>query len=295
MLLSWLLCALLFALTLLLCAKVRLLQLAMDELGEGVERCLAQDTNVLLSLSSRDRHALRLAETLDRQLRLLRSQRLRYQTGDQELKDAVTNVSHDLRTPLTAMFGYLELLAQEPLSPAAARYLTLIQGRAQALRRLTEELFLYSVAHAAADAPPPEPVCINAALEESVASFYAALTQRGITPDIRLCAQPVTRTLDRQALARVLGNILSNALKYSDGDLSISLSDDGTLEFANTASRLDEVQVGRLFDRFFSVESAGSGAGLGLSIAKTLTERMGGTIAAQYDEQRLRVRVRFPA
>lgn len=294
MLLPWVLCGVLLALTLALGVKVRLLQTAMDELGDGLEECLGQDTNCLLTLSSRDRHARRLAARLNSQLRLLRSQRQRYQNGDRELKEAVTNISHDLRTPLTAMFGYLDLLAQEPLSPAARRYLALVQDRAQALRQLTEELFRYSVARADTAALPLEPVCLNAALEESAASFYAALTQRGITPVIRLCSQPVSRRLNREALARILGNILSNALKYSDGDLTVTLAENGEMVFANTAAGLDEVQVARLFDRFFSVESARNATGLGLSIAKTLTERMGGQITAQYSGQTLSVRLFFP-
>lgn len=293
MLLPWLFCVCLSVLALSLAAKVYLLQASLDELCTGLEACLAQDTNVLLSLPSRDRHARRLAEALNVQLRLLRRQRQRYQNGDRELKDAVTGISHDLRTPLTAICGYLDLLEQEPLSPAAARYLALIQERTQALRRLTEELFRYSVAYSAEAPLPLEPVCINAALEQSVASFYAALTQRGIAPDIRLCAQPVTRPLNREALSRIFGNILSNALKYSDGDLEIVLSADGELVFSNAAAGLDEVQVGRLFDRFFSVESASNATGLGLSIARTLIEQMGGSITAQYDGGRLYVRLRF--
>lgn len=294
MLLPWFLCCALAVLSLALCAKVRLLQTAMDELAAGLEACLAQDTNILLSISSRDRHARRLATELNGQLRLLRSQRQRYQTGDQELKDAVTNISHDLRTPLTAICGYLELLEREALPAAAARYFALIQNRAQALTQLTEELFRYSLVLSSPGSLPLEEVCLNAVLEESVASFYAALTQRGITPAIRLCGEPVIRMLNREALARIFGNLLSNALKYSDGDLAVSLSEDGALVFANTASGLDEVQVGRLFDRFYSVESARNSTGLGLSIAKALAEQMGGTITAQYAGQELRVRLWFP-
>lgn len=294
MLLPWLLCVCLAVCALALWAKVFLLQAAIGEICTGLEECLEEDTNVLLTISSCDRHARRLACTLNEQLRLLRRQRLQYQNGDRELKDAVTGISHDLRTPLTALCGYLDLLAREPLSPAAQRYLALIQDRAQALRQLTEELFRYSVARSADGELPREPVCLNAVLEESVASFYAALTQRGITPVIRLCEPPAVRTLNREALARIFGNLLSNALKYSDGDLEVTLSPDGSVEFANTASRLDGVQVGRLFDRFFSVESASNATGLGLAIARTLAEQMGGAITARYNGQRLYVRVVFP-
>ena len=131
-------------------------------------------------------------------------------------------------------------------------------------------------------------------LEESIASFYTALKERNIEPHIRLPEAKVVRTLDRSALARVFSNLLSNALKYSDGDLDIVLSESGTVTFTNTASGLNEVQIGRLFDRFYTVEAARRSTGLGLAIARTLVEQMNGTIAAEYEGGRLSVVVGLP-
>ena len=291
--LPWLLCGALFIAVLALCVKVLLLRKAMDEIAERLGEHLSTDTNVLLSLSSRDRHARRLAAELNRHLRQLRDQRRRFQSGDRELKEAVTNISHDLRTPLTAICGYLELMEREEKSPEAQRYLALIAGRAEAMKQLTEELFRYSVI-LSAEGASPEPLNLVSALEESIAGFYAPLRERGIEPVISLPDVPVIRMLDRSLLARILGNILNNAVKYSGGDLAISLTERGEMSFSNAAPGLDEVQVGRLFDRFFTVESARNATGLGLAIAKTLVERMGGTIGAMYASGRLTIRVIFP-
>ena len=206
----------------------------------------------------------------------------------------MTNISHDLRTPLTAIFGYLDLLRREPLTDAAARYLLLIENRTQALRQLTQELFAYSVILSTQETVTLEPVDLNSAVEESLATFYAALTARGITPTVTLTDHRIVRRLNPAALSRVLGNILNNVLKYSDGDLDVALLDSGEMLFANSAADLTAVQVGRLFDRFFTVESARNATGLGLSIAKTLIEQMNGTITAQYADKRLWIRVFFP-
>lgn len=276
-----------------LLGKIRLLQRGADEIAEALQSCLASDTNTLISLSSGDRHMRQLATAINRELRILRSQRHKYMSGDRELKEAVTNISHDLRTPLTAICGYLELLEREEQSEEVRRYLALIGNRAEAMKQLTEELFRYSVILSTQEDLEPESVCINDVLEESLAGFYGELTAKGITPELSITDTKVERRLDKAAVQRVFGNVLSNAVKYSDGDLTVVLNEDGEIVFSNTASTLDEVQVGRLFDRFFTVEAARNSHGLGLSIAKVLTEQMGGEIRAEYDSPRFSVHVRF--
>ena len=290
--LSWLLCLILLIIILALLVKVRLLQKSMDEIAQELGERLSTDTNVLISISTRDKHARALAADLGRQLRVLREQRRRFQSGDRELKEAVTNISHDLRTPLTAICGYLDLLGREDNSPAAERYLSLIAGRTEDMKRLTEELFRYSVILSAGEVVL-EPVDMVPVLEESIAGFYGPLTERGIEPVIDLPGEAVIRRLDRAMLSRIFDNVLSNVLKYSAGDLMIALSVNGKVSFSNTAPGLDDVQVGRLFDRFFTVEAARDSTGLGLSIAKTLAERMGGAIGAELLAETLTVWISF--
>ncbi len=275
-----------------LLGKIHLMRKAILEIERSFEDRLAADTNTLIDISSRDPCLCTLASSINTQLRLLREQRHRYQNGDRELKEAVTNISHDLRTPLTAICGYLDLLGKEPLSENAARYLSLVENRTEAMKQLTEELFRYSVILSTQELEM-EPVCINSVLEESVAAFYAALTARGIQPRIQICESRVERELNREALGRVFSNILNNALKYSDGDLEIRLGGGGEIQFSNTASGLNEVQVGKLFDRFFTVEAARNSGGLGLAISKTLVEKMGGSITAGLNNGVLSIQIRF--
>ena len=104
----------------------------------------------------------------------------------------------------------------------------------------------------------------------------------------------MTRNLDPAALRRIFDNLLNNALKYSDGDLRVSLTEAGEAVFSNAAGKLDCVQTQRLFDRFYTVETASGSTGLGLSIAHMLVEKMGGEIGAEYVSGRLRIFVRFP-
>ena len=292
--LPWLLCGGLAAVIAVLLVKLWLLRRSLDEIVQQLGERLSQDTNNPIFLSTRDAHARRLAAELNIHLKELRRQRQRYQQGDAELKNAVTNIAHDLRTPLTAIRGYLDLLEREELPDGIRRYLDQIENRMEAMTKLTEELFRYSLA---ADQPELvlEAVDLRRCLEESLVSFYASLSQRGITPDITLPDAPVVRSLEPSAVGRIFGNIISNALKYSGGDLSVTLSGDGTAVFTNTAHSLDPVSAAQLFDRFYTVETGHGSTGLGLSIAKLLTERLGGTIQAEYREKRLYITVFFPA
>lgn len=255
-------CAGLAAVVLVLTVKVCLLRRSAREIAAGLSMRIETDTNTLIGISARDRAMRALAESVNRELRALRRERRQLQLGDRELREAVTNISHDLRTPLTAICGYLELLEREEKSEAAARYVGQIENRAAALTGLTEELFRYSLLLADA-ALRPEPVVLNRALEESLLAQYGAFESRGLTPSIEMPEAPVIRTLDPMALGRIFDNILSNARKYAEGDLCVTLLPDGTIKFTNTARGLTPADVGRLFDRFYTVETARGATGLG--------------------------------
>ena len=286
-------CVLLAATVTVLLIKIYLMKKSAGEIAEKLSEKLSEDTNTLIDISSGDRDMRKLAESLNVQLKKLRRESLRYRRGDAELKEAVTNISHDLRTPLTAVSGYLNLLEREEKSDTVKTYLGHISNRTEAMKTLTEELFRYSIV-ASAKPLNYEKLCLNSVLEESLAEFYGAVVQRGITPEIEITEERVERPLDRFALKRIFGNIIGNAVKYSCGDLFVTLTADGTITFSNTAEKLDSVTVGRFFDRFYTVESGRKSTGLGLSIARTLTERMGGSINAEYRDGKLYLILLFP-
>lgn len=290
----WVSIGILIAIIIALLVKIHILQKSVKEIEIAFADRLVTDTNVLIDISSSDKNVRRLANTINGQLRKLRTERRRFQQGDLELKNAVTNISHDLRTPLTALCGYLELLEQEEKSETVNRYIEIMKDRVDILTQLSEELFKYSVIISTKDNITKEQVIINTVLEESIAAFYTVLTERNIVPEIQVSETKVVRMLDRSALSRVFSNLISNVIKYSDGDLKIVLSENGEIAFSNMASGLDEIQVGRLFDRFYTVEAARKSTGLGLTISKTLVEQMKGTISATYENNRLSIHIFFP-
>ena len=282
------LCIVIFALL----VKIHLLRKSINEITDAFQEKLATETNTLIDVSSRDPYVLKLASDINVQLRLLRKERQQFQQGDIELKEAITNLSHDLRTPLTAINGYLDLLDREDKSDEVNRYISLIRDRSEALKSLTEELFRYSIVTSVQNISL-ERIDLVRALEESLVSFYGVFRERNIEPEIRLPEEPVWKTLDKEAVSRVFSNIISNAIKYSEGDFSVSMTESGVITFSNIARKMDAVSVGRLFDRFYTVETGGNSTGLGLSIAKILVNRMNGSISAEYKDNRLLFKVSF--
>ena len=288
---SLIICIVLIIVIIFLLIKIALMRKSMGEIASSLDNILDGDTNAVITVSSVDGSVRKLAARLNKQLRGLRARRIRYENGDRELKEAVTNISHDLRTPLTSISGYLELLSQEEKSETVEKYLDIIDNRTQTLKELTEELFRYAVI-LAQDEITLEMLDIKAVLEESILSFYGAMNEAGIVPELSITKNSVIRQSNRAALSRIFGNIIGNALKYSDGDLSVELSDDGQVTFKNHAHNLDKLRVEKLFDRFYTVQEEHGSTGLGLSIARSLVEQLGGSIGAEYEDGVLRIEVK---
>ena len=273
----------------LLCIKICILKKSAREISAQFSDRLKDDTNNLIYISSSDRDMRHLAENLNDELKDMRKKLLQYEYGNTELKNAITNVSHDIRTPLTAIAGNLYMIGKTDDISEIRAYVNAIEERTETMKQLTEELLRYSIIISDENKPQTEDIFINQLLAESISSFYPVLTEKGITPQINMTDTRIVRNANRSELARVFSNLLNNAVKYSDGDLEITLSDTGEINFSNTAKELSTVEVEQLFDRFYTVETAHHSTGLGLSIARTLVERMGGTITADYDDGRLTI------
>lgn len=290
----WLIAGLLMVIALLI-IKIAIMKKSVREICADFSVRIKGDSNSMLTTSSRDRDICQLATKLNAALKEQRKMYLLYHQGDSEMKTAITNISHDIRTPLTAISGYLELLKDEEKSESVEKYLAIIEERTGHMKKLTEEMFEYSVITSQENEEISlEEVDLNRMLEDCIMNYYAALSEKKIALTVDITENKVIRKLNKVQTERVFSNLISNALKYSDGDLSISMDDRGEIVFSNTARNLSPVIVERLFGRFYTVENARNSTGLGLSIAKTFVERMNGEIKAEYREGKLFIIICFP-
>ena len=274
---------LLAVIIILLSIKIYLLKRSAREISDSFADRLHTDTNTPIGISSRDKDMIYLADSINTQLKVLRREHHKYTVGDRELKTAIINISHDIRTPLTAISGYLDIMKEMDKSEEIEKYLDILEERSAVMKQLTEEMFSYSVALSDGVNKDKTEFSVNQLLEDTIIGYYGAISEKGIEPVIEISSNKQLRTLNRSSLGRVFSNLINNAIRYSDGDLSIKMNDEGTIFFSNSASSLTTVQGEKLFDRFYTVESSRNSTGLGLAIARTLLEQMNGTIKAEFD------------
>ncbi len=280
-------------LSIFLVLKIIIMKNEIKNIGKSISSIINADTNNLITISSNDSNLVKLANVLNKSLKELRQLELEYKNGNQELKSSITNISHDLRTPLTAIRGYLDLMDNNNLTEKQLKYLKIIDGKVNDLTELTEQLFDFSKSIDIQNEIKKENICINDILEDSIVSFYSLFKEHTINPNIDICKDKVIRLLNENMLKRIFENIISNAIKYSDGDFKVKMFDDGTIEFSNKTNKLDQVNLEKIFDRYYTVRNAKKSNGIGLSIAKQLIDLNNGKIEAKYKNNRLIIRVKF--
>ncbi len=276
-----------------LVVKIFFMRNSIKEISISLENILKSDTNILLTVNTSDSNIKNLANTLNTELKNLRKQKLQHENGNQELKRTITNISHDIRTPLTAISGYLDLIKENQKTDKQEEYIKIIERKTNELIILTEQLFVFSKTIDIEPNIKKEKICINELLEESIANFYTILKNKNIIPKIEITEKKIYKIVDRNTITRVFENILSNACKYSSGEFEISLNKEGKIRFSNKASLLDATTVEKIFDRYYTVESAKKSTGLGLSIAKQLVELNGGTITGKFENGKLIIDIKL--
>lgn len=250
-------------------------------------------SNALIRIPPAGAAVNQLTERLNTGLETLRVQKLRVERGDREFRDALMMWAHDLRTPLTAISGYTELLAQEPQTEAGRRYLGTIQSRMHIIEEITEELFAFALLHADRADLKEETVDLRAFTEETAADFYDAFMKAGIRAQMDLDA--VCVIADSRAVKRILYNLFSNALKHQSTSITVSLRKNGQLLFRAQSTQLDTLAAETLFGRYFSVTRSRGSSGVGLAVVRSLTEKLGGTFTGRVYDGTLEISLLLPA
>lgn len=223
---------------------------------------------------------------LSRQCSILKTQCL---TNESHMKETITNISHDIRTPLTSLSGYFQLMRQCNSSSEREKYSKIISQQISILQEMLEELFTYAKLSSQSYEIASERCCINQILRDMVLGFYQEFKNVNITPEILIPEKPIYIWANDMALRRVFQNVLKNVIEHGRKFISISLKEMNSIIeiiFHNDILLDTDIDTARIFDRFYKSDTARSSlsTGLGLSIAKELLSKMDGDISVSVND-----------
>lgn len=250
------------------------------------------NTKVDVSLVDRDMEELayEINRFIDRHM-FENREKIRFQT---EMRQLIANMSHDLRTPLTSILGYMQLMEREIIDPKQKEYVSIARKRAKRLEQLLNEFFELSMMESSDYEMQMETVNLRNITVDVLMNFYDRFQSKGMEPDLQMTDKDLWIKADPAALTRIIENLLSNSLKYASGEIIIRLeekADVTQLIVTNDAPHLNASDVQHFFDRFYTADKSrtGQNTGLGLAIVKTLMEKMGGDIRAELEQGKLSV------
>ena len=217
-------------------------------------------------------------------------------SAERELKQAIANISHDLRTPLTSILGYIQLIEKPEMTDEERKeYLAIAKDRAKRLQILLNDFFELSVIESVDHSLKLGKLGLNSIVEEIVINLYDKFNEQQIVPSIKIPQEQMNIIGDESAIKRVIENLVINAIRYSDGNVSITLERNNTkinLTISNDVKDITEKDVELFFNRFYTADQtrSGNGTGLGLSIAKALMDKMNGKLSAELKDSWLYVK-----
>ena len=231
---------------------------------------------------------------------LTRTARLRQELLHKEstLKDTITSLSHDIRTPLTSLDGYFQLLQASSTAQERQRYISIVKERIVSLDMLLEELFTYAKLQDGSYPLSIEQMPVNELLYEGIFSFYEDFRRQNIEPIARIADERIEVRANYTALKRAMHNVIKNALEHGEGFFTLKLErcrDKAVISVQNGVSSAGEIDIEHVFDRFYKADAARqhSSSGLGLAIAKQIVEKMGGSIAASIEKDVFTIEIRL--
>ncbi|GFZ75849.1 two-component sensor histidine kinase [Paenibacillus marchantiophytorum] len=250
-------------------------------------------TGKKIDLVFSDRNLEQLAAEINNLMDFVSDAKALRRRTEYELKQSISNISHDLRTPLTSILGYIQLLESDQLSEEEKReYVSIAKIRAKRLQVLLNDFFELSVIESMDYELKREMVDMSALVPDILFGFYDRMNERNREAIIQLPDEKIDLIGNESAIKRVVENLVTNAIHYSDGPIWISMESlDLTvaLSISNEAKHLKASDLNILFDRFYTEDRSRSdtGTGLGLFIARSLMVKMNGELTAELLENQL--------
>lgn len=257
-----------------------------------------KDTNQLLTVVLKQRDITNLVNELNNLIRDIRLSSIRIKRLNKDFRQSITNISHDLRTPLTTANGYVQILQTSAVDAEQREYLEIVLERQNMVKILLEELFEYVRIESGEVIYENVPIDAKKVFMDTLVMYYDDFYKKGQEPSIHLVEKPCIILGDEQGVKRIFSNILFNAIIHGRGEycFRIQESDRGYIfTFSNLSETMNKNDLEYIFQRFYTKDNSRSKktTGLGLTIAKEITKRLNGKIGASYDNGKFTISILF--
>lgn len=280
----------------LLVSYIAYVQYQLRSINLQIHKRLTEKTRQPLTLELINRELNNLVANINKCLKAEETLRLNSIREEKSFREMIANISHDLRTPLTAIKGYQQLIAKEELSNEHHRKLQIAQKHADELGTLIEDFFEYSYLLNTELQPNVEEVNLTNLTTECLVESIEIFEENNISVNFEE-SRPVFALIDREMTIRIIRNLIRNCINHSAGDIRVKVMAENyaVISFVNPVKNISQIDVERLFERFYTADkSRGKTTGLGLSIVKLLAEGMGGSTKAILKDDMLEIRVELP-
>lgn len=247
-----------------------------------------------------DKNLEQLLKKVNELYKARQEERIAYQRREMQIRREIENISHDLRTPLTSIIGYVDLVQNDDLDEKEKEeYLQIIKKRAKVLQGFIQDFYELSRIEGENYPLKLEAVTVQSILAEAAVAYFNEFEKKNIQVNLELMEQKTDLIADRIQLNRIFNNLIQNALKYSTEVFTIKQINgdkECILRFQNDKGNITEKEIELIFDRFYSGDSSRNNhsTGLGLTITRILVEKMKGSISAYLEEELFVIELRFP-
>lgn len=262
-----------------------LYRLQIKDIYKQIDFINKNETNKIITPNIQFEETTMLINELNKLIQIHRYITINHKIKEEELKQAITNISHDIRTPLTSLNGYFQLLVESNSKEERDRYISIIQTRISILKDLLEDTFTYMKIQEGTYRLEKEELNINRIIHENLLSYYEDFKAKGIEPSINMPKKPIIIKGNLIGLNRIISNLINNSLIHGKSYIGISLyaeENNVKLIVENDVDQEEPIDIEDIFSRFYKKDKArtSNSTGLGLTIAKELVEAMDGKIVA---------------
>lgn len=265
-------------------------------ISEELDKNSRHSYNRLVTVSLFDKDITRLAVSVNNEIDSRKKMKQQIDQTEKSMRQAISDIAHDLRTPLSVIKGELQIVARDDeKNSELRRYMDICISKTDELKTMTDGFFELVLLESESEKAELKKVNLTNLLMKFIAENEGLIRLHDLEPEIIFPETTVYAMGDEQLILRIMGNLLGNVIKYSSGSFTLELTDDSVIKMSNPAENAEDIDTERIFDRSYRADGSrkSGSAGLGLYIVKLLCDKLSASADAKTDDKSLAIAVKL--